>query len=343
MRRCFHGKISGGLLGSILAVCAFFVGFGAFVFFDKGVFQSGPVPEEYVYDIHSLALIEPDQIIYHEAAGPIATGLKTAAGLDVDKQKRIYVVGEGRLVILDPAADGPREVELSGEATCIKVGEDRIYAGLHDHIEVLTPEGAVLQVWDAPAAGAWLSSVAARGEDVFAADAQNKVVWHFDMRGNVIKAIGRKDSERNIPGFLVPNPHFEVAVVPDGLLRVVDPGRHRVEAYTFDGDLEWYWGSPGVGLEGFSGCCNPIALAILPDGGFITGEKGLVRVKEYDAEGRYAGVVAGPDQLGWSEPLKVCTSPEECRANSVDVAVDGDGVVYVLDCVKGVVHRYEKK
>ena len=64
----------------------------------------------------------------------------------------------------------------------------------------------------------------------------------------------------------------------DGLLRVVNPGRHRIEAYTFDGDLEFSWGKVSVGIEGFCGCCNPVNFAILSDGSFITCEKGLTRV-----------------------------------------------------------------
>ena len=34
----------------------------------------------------------------------------------------------------------------------------------------------------------------------------------------------------------------------DGLLWVVNPGRHRLEAYTFDGDLQSYWGEESLGI-----------------------------------------------------------------------------------------------
>ncbi|MHC4524382.1 MAG: hypothetical protein ACYSU8_02430, partial [Planctomycetota bacterium] len=94
---------------------------------------------------------------------------------------------------------------------------------------------------------------------------------------------------------------------------------------------------------GFSGCCNPVALAILPDGGFVTAEKGLVRVKVYDADGEFVGVVAGPDQLGWIAPLRVCKTPEECKSKGFDVAVDSAGRIYVLDTLRNVVRVFEKK
>ncbi|MHC4950479.1 MAG: hypothetical protein ACYTEU_05760, partial [Planctomycetota bacterium] len=113
--------------------------------------------------------------------------------------------------------------------------------------------------------------------------------------------------------------------------------------YTIDGDREWFWGRSGVDIEGFSGCCNPVALAILPGGGFVTAEKGLVRVKVYDADGEFVGVVAGPDQLGWIAPLRVCKTPEECKSKGFDVAVDSAGRIYVLDTLRNVVRVFEKK
>ena len=76
-----------------------------------------------------------------------------------------------------------------------------------------------------------------------------------------------KNADRNVPGFIVPSPFLDVMIHRDGLLRVNNPGRHRVEAYTFDGDLEGAWGKPTAAIEGFCGCCNPIAIAAWPTGG----------------------------------------------------------------------------
>ena len=63
----------------------------------------------------------------------------------------------------------------------------------------------------------------------------------------------------------------------------MNPGRHKIEAYTFDGELETSWGTPATTIGGFSGCCNPTHIAMLPDGSFVTSEKGLARVKVYDS------------------------------------------------------------
>jgi hypothetical protein len=58
----------------------------------------------------------------------------------------------------------------------------------------------------------------------------------------------------------VPSACLDVEIAPDGLLRVNNPGRHRVETYTFDGDLELFWGRPSAAIDGFCGCCNPVNL-----------------------------------------------------------------------------------
>ena len=117
--------------------------------------------------------------------------------------------------------------------------------------------------------------------NVFAADAGNRVVLRYDKSGKLAGRIGEKNKERNIPGLIIPSPYLGVVLAPDGLLRVNNTGRHRVEAYTVNGDLESSWGKPSNAIEGFCGCCNPIGLALLPDGRYVTCEKGLPRVKVY--------------------------------------------------------------
>src|SRR5262249_4676088 len=135
--------------------------------------------------------------------------------------------------------------------------------------------------WASPGGRAWLTGLTTSAKDVFVADAGNRVIWRCDHSGKVLARIGEKNKERNIPGFIVPSPYFDLEMHPDGLLRVANPGRHRVEAYTVDGDLELAWGVASTAIDGFCGCCNPINIALLPDGRIVTCEKGLPRVKVY--------------------------------------------------------------
>jgi hypothetical protein len=186
-----------------------------------------------------------------------------------------------------------------------------------------------------------LTSIAVSKNDVFVADAGNRIVLHYDTNGNLINRIGARDADRNIPGFVIPSPYFDLVMRRDELLRVVNPGLLRIEAYTFDGDFEFSWGKFSTNIEGFSGCCNPINIAVLSDDSFVTCEKGLARIKIYDPEGAFVGVVAGPEQFGAT--AHVCTTPEQCQSGGYDVAVDSQDRIFILDTVRNVVKIFSRK
>jgi hypothetical protein len=121
-----------------------------------------------------------------------------------------------------------------------------------------------------------------------------------------------------------------VALGRDGLIRVNNPGRHCVEMYTLSGDLELSWGKPSAAIAGFCGCCNPIGLALLPDGSCITCEKGLPRVKVYSPERNLDCVVAGPESF--SENAKA-HDLSDCSVGGLDAAVDSQARIYILDLI----------
>jgi len=82
--------------------------------------------------------------------------------------------------------------------------------------------------------------------------------------------------------------------------------------------------------EGFCGCCNPSHIALFPDGRFVTSEKGLPRVKVYDAKGVFVGLVAGPDMFAED-------------AVGLDLAVDSRGRILVLDPARRMVRVFAAK
>jgi hypothetical protein len=200
-----------------------------------------------------------------------------------------------------------------------------------------------LATWESLGEDAVLTSIAVSRNDVFVADSGDRIVVHYDAAGKLLNYIGEKDVDRNIPGFHIPSPYFDVAVGSDGLLRVANTGRMSIEAYTFGGDLEFSWGKASVKLEDFTPCCNPVNFAILGDDSFVTCEKGLTRVKIYDADGDFAGVVAGPEQLVEGGTCRICYIPAQCQKGGFDVAVDAEGRVFVLDTVKNVVRIFSRK
>lgn len=298
--------------------------------------------KEYLYEID--AKIDPNLILYEESAQPISTGFTDSYGIALDSQGSIYIAGDKAIRVFTGSGNLLDEIELTDVPRCLTTaGDGRIYVGMKNHVEVYNDDGKRLATWESLGNDAVLTSIAVSKNDVFVADAGNRIVLRYDTAGKLINRIGKKDKERNIPGFVIPSPYFDLAVGRDGLLRVVNPGRLRIEAYTFDGDLEFFWGKfSNVDVKGFCGCCNPANFAILDDESFVTCEKGLTRVKIYDAEGTFVGVVAGTEQLIESGTARICYFPEQCKAGGFDVAVDAAGQIFVLDTIKNVVRIFTK-
>ncbi|MHC4325612.1 MAG: NHL repeat-containing protein, partial [Planctomycetota bacterium] len=305
--------------------------------------KGGGLGKEFKYQVDELARIDPNLVLYEESAGAIKTGFTETHGVAVDSKGSVYVAGDKSIGIFSPSGKRLGETKLDDMPRCLTVTADgTIYAGMKDHVEVYDAQGQKQASWDSLGQGAILTSIAVYRDNVFVADAGRRIVIRYDTEGGIINEIGRKDSFRNIPGFVIPSPYFDLVVPKDGLLRVVNPGRLRIEAYTFDGDIEFWWGQPSAGIEGFCGCCNPVNIAVLPDGGFVTCEKGLVRIKIYNSEGSFVGVVAGPGQFGAGGTTKICMFPEECQTSGFDVAVDGEGRIFVLDTVDNIVKIFTR-
>ena len=305
--------------------------------------KGGGLSKEFKYEVDELARIDPNLIIYEESSEPIKTGFANTHAIAVDSNGSVYVAGDKAVRIFAQSGEQLNEIKLDDAPRCLTLTKDgTIYIGMKDHVEIYDAQGQRKASWNSLGEDAILTSIVASEDNVLVADAGNRIVIRYDPDGSIINKIGKRDTFKNIPGFVIPSPYFDLALPMDGLLRVVNPGRLRIEAYTLDGDIEFWWGSPSAAIEGFCGCCNPVNIAVLPDGGFVTCEKGLVRIKIYDSGGSFVGVVAGPEQFGAGGTTKICMLPEECQTSGFDVAVDSEGRVFVLDTVDNIVKVFSK-
>ena len=293
--------------------------------------------------------VDPGLVRYREA-GRIRPGLESMQAVATGPDGQIYVAGDTRIEVFEPNTDPRAAIELGEAPRCLTVTEDhRLYVGTRDHVQVLDAAGRQLQRWASAGTGSVLTCIAVAGDDVFVADAGQRVVWRYSRAGRPIRRIGDRDRARNVPGYVVPSPYFDLAVAPDGLLRVANPGRHRVEAYTLDGDFELSWGQASMDIEGFCGCCNPINFALLPDGKVVTAEKGLPRIKVHDVDGSFVGLVAGTElfrenEEGCCGPAEVSPPPADtvtCQSGGIDVAADPRGRVVAMDPIAGHVRIFE--
>jgi hypothetical protein len=295
----------------------------------------------FAYDLDRYRKVDP-KLVHYERVGRFRCPQPEVRRLALGPEGRLYVAAAKYVTILDRAGTPAGDIACPAAPRAVAVAEDLIHVAFKNQVAIYDGKGRRTAQWEPPPGRPFLTGIAVGGNDVFVADAGNRVVLRYDRSGKLIGRIGEKNRERNIPGFVVPSPYLDVEIAPDGLLRVNNPGRHRVEAYTFDGDLEAFWGKPSASIEGFCGCCNPINLALLPDGRCVTFEKGLPRVKIYGADGAFECVVAGPEAFTDTGKEKSVVDADE-GAHGLDGVVDAARRVYVLDLVAGDIQVMQRK
>ena len=306
--------------------------------------SSGLGPE-FTYDLTAYLKVDPALIQYEEKTA-IATGLEAPRGIAVGPEDRLWVCGDPSTMLgvavseskgdqavrcFDKDGKLLSEFKTTGEPQCLTVAKaGTVYVGMKDHVEVYDAQGKPEGAWESLGPKAFVTSIAAGEKDVFVADAGGRVVLRYCPAGSLINRIGEKNESKNIPGLIVPSPYCHVALGAEDSIWVANPGRRRMECYTFVGVIRWWWGHASPKIEGFCGCCNPTHFAILPDGRFVTSEKGLPRVKVYSASGEFESVVAAP--VSFAD-----------RTAGLDVAADSTGRVLVLDPVAKTVRVFVRK
>jgi hypothetical protein len=343
MNRWLATTIIKTFIGILIAV-AVIIAIVAVIRLDTTGKKGSGLGDEFIYDLKDLGKIDPKLILYEESAPPIVTAFTDSRGIAIDSKGNIYAAGDKAVRKFADNGNLLGEIILTDVPMSLAVSDDgKLYIAFKDHVQIYDGVGKRLATWQSLGNDAVLTSIAVSKNNVLVADAGNRIVYRFDKTGKLINRIGEKDKAGNIPGFIVPSPHFDLAVAPDGLLRVVNPGRHLIEAYTFEGDREFSWGKfSNVDLKGFCGCCNPVNFAILDDESFVTCEKGLTRVKIYDPDGVFVGAVAGPEQLVEEGSARICDTAAECQDSGFDVAVDSKGRIFVMDTIKNTVRIFTK-
>ncbi len=270
------------------------------------------------YDVSALRQVDPALIKYHET-GRIETGMRQPRAIAVDAQGRLLVAGDQMIRVMSRRGERIADLSLEGDPVAVAGSPDgTIFVGLKDHVEVYGADGKRKSVWPAFGKGSQLTCIAVIGGEVYVADAGRRVVQRCGFDGKVLGELGRADESRGVRGLVVPSAHLDVAGGANGRIWISNPGRHSLESYTPDGEMQSFWGKLGVTVDAFFGCCNPSDFAVLSDGRIVTAEKGVPRVKVYAPDGQLQAVVASPDSFGGN-------------MTGLDLAVDPSDHILVLE------------
>jgi len=294
--------------------------------------------EAFRYEVGRFQEVDPSHVIFQES-GKLTPGFKHLTALAAGPDGKIYVAGDDELAVYDLDGAELARIDLTGTPDCIAVAPDGdILLGMRSHIAVIDDEGGTKSVWNDLGERSYITSIAVDEDEAYAADAGQRVVLRFDRSGQLLGRIGEHDAARDIPGFIVPSPYFDVAFDPQGSLWAVNPGRHGLENYRANGDLVSSWYRPAIDASGFCGCCNPSHIAFRSNGSLVTTEKGLARVKVYSPDWRLLGFVAAPSAF---EEVPAGALSCELETALADLAVDQRGRVLVLDARQRAVRIFE--
>ena len=115
--------------------------------------------------------------------------------------------------------------------------------------------------------------------------------------------------------------------VDGATLLVAENSRHRVNRFSFDGELKGRWGKRDrTGIEGFAACCNPVNFDLSGDT-LITAESGIGRVKAFAPDGTFRQLIGYVDTTKFDRGSRLASM--SCYI-PVEVAPDGKRI-YVMD------------
>ncbi len=281
----------------------------------------------YEFSVDEYTYVDPELINYKETKNLPVTGYKPE-GIDVYRD-RIWLAGENMLQVIGVSGVQYVKKEIEGTAYAISATPHGLFICFENHISKYTLEGEFLEKWDSPGRQCVFTSVAASENYLFVADAGNRRVLRYDFEGSLLGEFEGTSKSSIGHGFIIPSPNFDLVVNAENELWVVNPGKHALENYSEDGTLKASWQNSSMKIEGFTGCCNPAEIAVLPDGSFVTSEKGLIRIKIHDKAGKLKSVVAPPDKF-------------EKEGKAPEVAVDQNGVIYALDFDRSMIRVFER-
>jgi hypothetical protein len=235
----------------------------------------------------------------------------------------ILLGGESFITCYDTSLNLVWEFKPEMPVTALTVSGKNVYAAIEAIILIFNLKGEKVGEWGPYEDNSIITSLAANNVYVAFADAANKAVFVLDKKGDLKSLIGRSDDS-----FIIPSLFFDVAMDSQSNLFVANTGKRRIEKRNIDGSLIDYFGEPGTEPGSFCGCCNPANFA-LTEGGFVTAEKGINRIKILDEKGEFTEFVSSVNKFIPALPL--------------DVASYGSSIIYGANPADSKLYVFKRK
>jgi len=303
----------------------------------KGVASAKPA-----VDLSEFQQIDHASLLY-EYDHSFSTQLLQTKRFSKGENGSVWVCGDKRVLQFDKTGKLMWSKDLQDTPHAVVSYDQNVIIAYKDALEALNMEGA--QLWrKGPLEGkTYFTALAAYEGNLYAADAGQRNIVVCQLSDQKLSRFGDKDEAKGNPGFVVPSGYFDMKITDQGLFHIANPGRLRVETWSFDGMFQGSWGQAGMALGRFCGCCNPVFFDVFPNGSFVTSEKGLSRVCIFNPDGSLKGMAMSSDELV-QDPVKMKQARNQNAAGvGFDVLVQEDGSLLICDPVMNEIRTFVPK
>jgi hypothetical protein len=280
----------------------------------------------YEYNVDEFRKVDP-ALISHKEVRQIKVDVGETGGI-ATANGFIYLAAGKSVKALSPDGKLQSEFSVDENPHCIAVNNQQVVLGYRKTFTAYSLKGEKLFQSGEINDSTVITSLVLWKGNIVVADAGKRRIWLFNQN-QLVKEIEGVSGAKNLHGFVIPSPYFDVAINSANELWAANTGMHTLQQYDDKGNLARSWAKISLQIEGFSGCCNPAHFTFLPDGCFVTSEKGMPRIKIYTPDGTLQSVVAPPDKF-----------KEEGHA--AEVATLGETIV-ALDYDKKMIRIFERK
>lgn len=289
----------------------------------------------------------------HKELTPLNVKFKALSTLRLAPGGNLLAGDEGanEIKIISPAGKQIGAIKLSFGPESIDVAADgTIYCGGQGQVAKVSKEGKVLATATMPDAAKSsapprrgrsrkqrVSGMAVGPTDLFVAFGSG---WSTGSKSKLVRFdLNLKNPKLLAEGLRCCCQRCDITV-RKGVLYLAENAVHRIVRYDREGKVLSKWGKRArTGLEGFGACCNPMNLCFGSDGVIYTAESGLARIKRYDINGKFLGLVG---YVGTTRFTRASGLAASCSNIAIDVTPDGKRV-YVMDYANKIIRVLEKK